>query len=119
LTSDLCEGCGLKQAQYGLASEDKKRWCAGCGKAKGRGGADWEVGDTTAVRGLWPHAAELRTGSRVGGGGHQGKRWCAGICAPGAGERPGGRGRCGAGCVLLTDCLRDVGQAAAPLLMDA
>jgi hypothetical protein len=26
----MCEGCGLKQASYGLASEGKKRWCAGC-----------------------------------------------------------------------------------------
>jgi hypothetical protein len=31
----MCEGCGLKQPGYGLASEGKKRWCAGCGKAEG------------------------------------------------------------------------------------
>ena len=30
-----CEGCGLKQPSYGLASEGKARWCAGCGKAEG------------------------------------------------------------------------------------
>ena len=31
----MCEGCGLKRANYGLASEGKARWCAGCGKTKG------------------------------------------------------------------------------------
>ena len=31
----MCEGCGLKQPSYGLASEGKKRWCAGCGAAEG------------------------------------------------------------------------------------
>jgi hypothetical protein len=32
----MCEACGLiKQPCYGLASEGKKRWCLGCGKAKG------------------------------------------------------------------------------------
>ena len=29
----MCEGCGLKGSSYGLASEDKRRWCAGCGAA--------------------------------------------------------------------------------------
>ena len=32
---NLCEGCGLKQSNYGLASEGKKRWCAACGKMEG------------------------------------------------------------------------------------
>jgi hypothetical protein len=31
----MCEGCGLKQPGYGLASEGKKRWCAGCGAVEG------------------------------------------------------------------------------------
>jgi hypothetical protein len=31
----MCEGCGLKRPTYGLASEGKRRWCLGCGKAKG------------------------------------------------------------------------------------
>jgi hypothetical protein len=31
----MCEGCGLKQPVYGLASEGKARWCAGCGAAEG------------------------------------------------------------------------------------
>jgi hypothetical protein len=31
----MCEGCGLKGASTGLASEGKKRWCAGCGAAEG------------------------------------------------------------------------------------
>ena len=31
----MCEACGLiKQPCYGLASEGKKRWCAGCGAAE-------------------------------------------------------------------------------------
>ena len=34
LKRKMCEGCGLKQANYGLASEAKRRWCAGCMKAK-------------------------------------------------------------------------------------
>ena len=32
---EMCEGCGLKQPNYGLASEGKKRWCAGCGAVEG------------------------------------------------------------------------------------
>ena len=28
----MCEDCGLKQPSYGLPSDGKKRWCAGCGK---------------------------------------------------------------------------------------
>jgi hypothetical protein len=35
LKRKMCEGCGLKQANYGLASEAKRRWCAACMKAKG------------------------------------------------------------------------------------
>jgi hypothetical protein len=35
LKQKMCEGCGLKRANYELASEGKARWCAGCGKAKG------------------------------------------------------------------------------------
>ena len=35
LKQQMCEGCGLKRPNYGLASEGKKRWCAGCGAAKG------------------------------------------------------------------------------------
>jgi hypothetical protein len=31
----MCEGCGLERKHYGLVSEGKKRWCAGCGKAEG------------------------------------------------------------------------------------
>ena len=31
----MCEGCGLKWPNHGLASEGKKRWCASCGEAKG------------------------------------------------------------------------------------
>ena len=31
----MCEGCGLKGPGHGLASEGKKRWCAGCGPAEG------------------------------------------------------------------------------------
>ena len=31
----MCEGCCLKVPKYGLASEGKARWCAGCGKAEG------------------------------------------------------------------------------------
>jgi hypothetical protein len=31
----MCEGCGLKRPNYGLASEGKVRWCAGCGAAEG------------------------------------------------------------------------------------
>jgi hypothetical protein len=31
----MCEECGLKQPGYGLASEGKARWCAGCGAAEG------------------------------------------------------------------------------------
>ena len=27
-----CEGCGLKQPNFGLPAEGKKRWCAGCAK---------------------------------------------------------------------------------------
>ena len=27
-----CEDCGLKQANFGLPNEKKKRWCAPCGK---------------------------------------------------------------------------------------
>jgi hypothetical protein len=27
----MCEGCRLKQPTFGLASEGKSRWCAGCG----------------------------------------------------------------------------------------
>jgi hypothetical protein len=34
-TTKMCEGCGLKRPEYGLASEGKKRWCAGCGAAEG------------------------------------------------------------------------------------
>jgi hypothetical protein len=34
LKRKMCEGCGLKQANYGLASEAKRRWCAGCMKTK-------------------------------------------------------------------------------------
>ena len=30
-----CEGYGLKEPKYGLASEGKSRWCAGCGRAEG------------------------------------------------------------------------------------
>ena len=33
----MCEGCGLKCPGYGLASERKARWCAGCGAAGGAG----------------------------------------------------------------------------------
>ena len=32
-----CEGCQLKQPNFGLPAEGKKRWCAGC--AKGHVGA--------------------------------------------------------------------------------
>eukprot|EP01051_Picozoa_sp_SAG22_P010595 SAG22_NODE_960_length_6295_cov_76.270497_4_plen_529_part_00 len=42
----LCETCGSKEKNYGLANEGKKRWCSGCGKAHnavrvhtGQGGA--------------------------------------------------------------------------------
>ena len=28
-----CEGCGLKVPSFGLPSEGKRRWCAGCAKA--------------------------------------------------------------------------------------
>jgi hypothetical protein len=31
----MCESCGNKQPGYGLASEGKTRWCAGCAKAEG------------------------------------------------------------------------------------
>jgi len=31
----MCEDCGLKQPGHGLASDGKRRWCAGCGKAHG------------------------------------------------------------------------------------
>jgi hypothetical protein len=31
----MCEGCKLKVPFYGLASEGKARWCAGCGEAAG------------------------------------------------------------------------------------
>jgi hypothetical protein len=31
----MCEGCGLKRPEYGLASEGKARWCAGCGAVEG------------------------------------------------------------------------------------
>ena len=31
--SQLCEGCGTKQANFGTPTERKKRWCAACGKA--------------------------------------------------------------------------------------
>eukprot|EP01048_Picozoa_sp_COSAG05_P028201 COSAG05_NODE_8626_length_686_cov_1.725724_1_plen_126_part_10 len=32
LSSKMCEGCGLEHASYGLPSDGKKRWCAGCGR---------------------------------------------------------------------------------------
>jgi hypothetical protein len=38
LLQKMCEGCGEKQASFGLVSREnatKKRWCAGCGAAKG------------------------------------------------------------------------------------
>ena len=31
----MCEGCGLKVPSHGLESERKRRWCVGCGRAKG------------------------------------------------------------------------------------
>jgi hypothetical protein len=31
----MCEGCGLKRPEYGLASEGKRRWWVGCGEAEG------------------------------------------------------------------------------------
>ena len=30
----MCEGCGIKHPTYGLPSEGKRRWCAGCAKAR-------------------------------------------------------------------------------------
>ena len=33
----MCEGCGLKQPNYGLPAERRRRWCSGC--AKGQAGA--------------------------------------------------------------------------------
>ena len=32
-----CEGCGLKQPNYGLPAEGRRRWCSGCAAAEGRG----------------------------------------------------------------------------------
>jgi hypothetical protein len=31
----MCESCGLNEPKYGLTSEGKARWCAGCGKKEG------------------------------------------------------------------------------------
>ena len=31
----MCEGCGLKVPSHGLESERRRRWCVGCGRAKG------------------------------------------------------------------------------------
>jgi hypothetical protein len=38
VAAKMCEGCGLKQPNFGLPVEGKKRWCAGC--AKGHTGAE-------------------------------------------------------------------------------
>jgi hypothetical protein len=34
IVRNTCEECSVKKATYGLASDGKKRWCAGCAKAK-------------------------------------------------------------------------------------
>jgi hypothetical protein len=31
----MCEGCQLKQANFGLPSDRQRRWCGGCGKTRG------------------------------------------------------------------------------------
>ena len=31
----MCEGCGTKHANYGLLTERRRRWCAGCAAAEG------------------------------------------------------------------------------------
>ena len=49
------EGCGLERLNYGLASEGKTRWCAGCGGGGG-GGASSEA---AGVRGRRAQAATL------------------------------------------------------------
>ena len=33
----MCEGCGVKVPSYGLPAEERKRWCADCAVAEGRG----------------------------------------------------------------------------------
>ena len=38
----MCEGCGLKTPKYGLPAERKRRWCAGCAAAEGRGAVSLE-----------------------------------------------------------------------------
>jgi hypothetical protein len=64
---NMCEGCGLKQPNYGLASEGKRRWCTGCGRAEG------------AVLIQKPKMCEgcgLK-GSAYGLASERRKRWCA------------------------------------------
>jgi hypothetical protein len=82
-----CEGCGLKQPNFGLPAEGKKRWCAGC--ANGHVGAV-DVGNKKCEGCLkWPSFGLPAEGK---------KRWCAG-CAKGhvgavdVGKKPGDFGR--------------------------
>jgi hypothetical protein len=68
-----CEGCGLKQPNFGLPAEGKKRrWCAGC--AKGHAGA-------VDVRNNKCEDCELKQPS-LGLPADGKARWCSG-CAKG------------------------------------
>jgi hypothetical protein len=74
-----CEGCGLKQPNFGLPAEGKKRWCAGC--AKGHAGTEDLMHKKCEDCGLkWRHYG-LPAEGKVGLG-FRVARWCGG-CAKG------------------------------------
>ena len=102
-----CEGCQLKQANFGLPAEGKRRWCGGC--AKGHAGAvsisgkkceDCELNQSTFGlpsdgKKRWcsgcakAHAGAVDSSHKCGG---CGLRWCVG-CAPRAARAGRRRGQ--------------------------
>ena len=70
-----CEDCGLKQANFGLPNEKKKRWCAPCGKPHG---AQRTTSQKMCEKCKIRHANYGMPGSKQNTGGREGtqKKWC-------------------------------------------
>ena len=84
-TQRKCEGCQLKQPNFGLPAEGKVRWCSGC--AKGHAGAvDLNHKNTKKCEGCGLKDPSLSLPSEG-----KKRRWCT-DCAPVA-ARHGRRGR--------------------------
>ena len=79
----MCEGCGLKQAAYGLPADGRRRWCAGCAAAHG-GAVSLKQRKMCEGCGLKQPTYGLPADGR--------RRWCAG-CAAAHGEAVRGRSK--------------------------